>query len=130
MKTLEQEFAEKAYNKTVAFGNQYPNKEQTERAQYGGMAHKLPILIRTAGLAEAVAFVESRGKAGHTALLEDLAQVVANKNMKDFAADSRTFEMQDYVYLTRRAMLALKWFKRFAQSVLEVEPTQDEGEKP
>jgi CRISPR-associated protein Cmr5 len=126
MKSLEQEFAEKVYNRTVAFGNIHP-KGHIEREQYGGMAHKLPILVRTAGLAEALAFVESRGKDGHIALLEDLAQVVYDHGRHVFLEQSRNADLQEYIYLTRRTMLALKWFKRFAQSALDVQPTA-EGE--
>lgn len=125
MKTLEQELAEKVYRKVVA------HKDKTDAKQYGSMAHKLPILIRTAGLAEALAFVESRGKDPHKALLEDLAKVVLDLEKEaapTLTRTSRTAEMQDYVYLTRRSMLALKWFKRFAQSVLDVEATAEVGE--
>lgn len=129
MKTLEQEFAEKVYDKVTTFGRNQP-KGSAKRNQYGAMAHKLPILIRTAGLAEAVAFVESRGKDGHTALLEDLGQVVSVKNAGTFAEQSRKAELQEYMYLTRRTLLALKWFKRFAQSVLDVSATQEEGVAP
>lgn len=126
MKTLEQEFAEQVYNKAVAYGNAHP-KDSPERDKYGSMAHKLPILVRTAGLAEALAFVESRSKDPHKALLEDLAQVVSDQGREVFVGQSRKADLQEYVYLTRRTMLALKWFKRFAQSVLEVEATE-EGE--
>lgn len=119
MKTIEQEFAEKVYNKVKA------REGGTDSKQYGGMAHKLPILVRTAGLAEALAFVESRGKEPHKALLEDLAQVVLGQGRNAFVEESRTADIQNYVYLTRRSMLALKWFKRFAQSVLGVDATEE-----
>jgi len=124
MKTLEQEFAEQVYNKTVAFGDAHPQGNK-ERDQYGGMAHKLPILVRTAGLAEALAFVQSRGKDGHKSLLEDLAQVVTSSGTDNFMQQSRGAGLQEYMYLTRRTMLALKWFKRFAQSALDVLPTAE-----
>jgi CRISPR-associated protein Cmr5 len=91
------------------------------------MAHKLPILVRTAGLAEALSFVESRGKEAHKTMLKDLGEIVLEGNGADFAEESRSAEMQRYVYLTRRTLLALKWFKRFAESVLEVKATE-EGE--
>lgn len=126
MNTLEQTYAGAVYKKVEAFGDKYP-KGKPERDQYGSMAHKLPILIRTAGLAEALAFVESRNKPAHHALLEDLAQVLGEKDMETLGKRSRSAEMQDYVFLSRRAMLALKWFKRFAQSVLDVDPTAEGG---
>ena len=83
---------------------------------------------RTAGLAQALAFVESRGKTPHHELLEHLAQVVSESDRSHFLDLSRNAQMEEYVYLTRRTMLALKWYKRFAQSVLDVEPTDDAEE--
>lgn len=128
MRTLEQEYAGKVYEKVAAFSTRYPkDKNKSERDQYGSMAHKLPILIRTAGLAEALAFVESRGSEAHKSLLEDLALVIAETSRDDLLKKSRDANMQSYVYLTRRSMLALKWFKRFAQSVLEVDATAEGG---
>ncbi|GMV34421.1 MAG: type III-B CRISPR module-associated protein Cmr5 [Chloroflexi bacterium CFX1] len=126
MKTLDQILAEAAYHKVAAFGDEH-KKGTTERKQYGSMAHKLPILVRTAGLAEAISFVESRGKDGHKVLLKDLGEIVLEGNGGNFAEESRSAEMQKYMYLTRRTLLALKWFKRFAESVLEVKATE-EGE--
>jgi CRISPR-associated protein Cmr5 len=128
MRTLEQEFAEKVYEKVDEFGRDHPkNTKQTERDQYGSMAHKLPVLIRTAGLAEALAFVESRGKDAHKKLLDDLAFVISEDSREELLKKSRKDGLQEYMYLTRRTILALKWFKRFAQSVLEVDATAEGG---
>lgn len=128
MRTLEQEFAEKVYEKVEKFGENHPKEtKKTERDQYGSMAHKLPVLIRTAGLAEALAFVESRGKDAHKKLLDDLAVVISENSKDDLLKKSRKDGLQEYMYLTRRTMLALKWFKRFAQSVLEVDATAEGG---
>jgi CRISPR-associated protein Cmr5 len=126
MKTLEQELADKVY-KQVADYAEVNKKDSPERKKYGSMAHKLPILVRTAGLAQALAFVESRGKKPHHELLEHLAQAVSQSGRDAFVNQSRTAAMQEYVYLTRKTMLALKWYKRFAESVLDVKAT-DEGE--
>jgi CRISPR-associated protein Cmr5 len=127
IRTLEQEMAEKVYEKVTLVERKHL-KGSTKRNQYGAMAHSLPILIRTAGLAEALAFVHSRDKShGSVMLLEDLGQVVAEKNAGDFAGQSRAAGLQEYMYLTQRALQALKWFKRFAQSVLDVSATQEDG---
>lgn len=126
MRTLDQIFAEAAYKKAEDFGKEY-EKDSPERKQYGSMAHKLPILVRTAGLAEALSFVESRGKPAHQTLLKDLGEIVLEGNGGNLAEESRSRDMERYMYLTRRSMLALKWFKRFAESVLEVKATE-EGE--
>ncbi len=125
MRTLEQDIAAQVYDQVAKYGEQHA-KGSTECKQYGSMAYKLPILVRTAGLAQALAFVESRGSDPSHKLLEHLAQVVSESSKKDFLDQIRNAEMNMYIYLTRRTMLALKWYKRFAESVLEVTAT-DEG---
>jgi len=128
MKTIEQELAKQVYDRVDAFAQAYSIKDCPERKKYGGLAHKLPILVRTSGLAEALAFAQSRKKDEfREKMLDDLAQALGSQDRKALADASREADMQEYVYLTRRTMLALKWFKRFAQSVLEVEAT-DEGD--
>ena len=91
---------------------------KNEHQKYGSMAHKLPILIRTAGLAQALEFVHSRGSDEQSKLLDHIAAVV---NEPDLLARSRTAELADYMHLTRKVLSALVWYKRFAQSVLGVE---------
>jgi CRISPR-associated protein Cmr5 len=130
MKTIEQEYASIIYSQVRDFGSNYP-KDSQERKMYGSMAHKLPILVRTAGLTQALAFADSRGREAHHELLEHLAQVVVGNNLDNYLEKSRESELQDYIYLSRRTLLALNWFKRFAQSVLEVDPTDESlGDQP
>ena len=91
---------------------------------YGSMAHKLPVLIRSAGLAQALSFVEARGKQPHKDLLNHLAKVVLNGSADggQLAEKSRdTEQLSEYMYLTHAAIAALVWYKRFAQSVLDVD---------
>jgi CRISPR-associated protein Cmr5 len=101
---------------------------------YGSMAHKLPVLIRSAGLAQALAFVEERGKPAHIDLLNHLAEVVLKNEASGtkLAENSREMnQLSEYMYLTHEVMAALVWYKRFAQSVLDVdasETTSGEGE--
>jgi CRISPR-associated protein Cmr5 len=101
---------------------------------YGSMAHKLPVLIRSAGLAQALAFVQSRGKPPHKELLDHLAKVVLSESADggQLAKKSRdTEQLSEYMYLTHASVAALVWYKRFAQSVLNVDAsdaTSDEFE--
>ncbi|MDQ3012023.1 MAG: type III-B CRISPR module-associated protein Cmr5 [Acidobacteriota bacterium] len=113
----------------------------------------MPVLIRTAGLAQALAFVDARGSEAHKLLLAHLAQLVfmtAPSELKEklmSARDeraklecyrefllerSRAAELEEYRTLTQRAMAALLWYKRFAQSVLEIKlsDTQRELDSP
>lgn len=122
MNTLEQVFASKIHSQVKAYGDDHP-KDSPQRNKYGAVAQKLPILVRTAGLTQALAFVDSRGQEPDRILLEHLAQIVVANDLNTFLEQSRNCELQEYSYLTRKTLLALKWYKRFAQSILEVEST-------
>jgi CRISPR-associated protein Cmr5 len=123
MQSREQTFAKAIYDQVKTYADGHP-RDSDERKKYGSMAHKLPILVRTAGLVQALAFVHSRDKPPHKELLGHLAQIVADANSDTFLRKSREADLPEYIYLTERTMLALKWYKRFAQSVLEVETTE------
>ena len=136
-----QRYAAEVYGKVSAVKTA-TRKGDAFRKKYGGMAHKLPILIRTAGLAQALSFVESKAKTGEpdeqkkkveaqalTALLKDIGGVVLQDNMQTLAETSRDkdTDLFAYMHLTRRTLDALVWFKRFAVSVLDVKQGDDEA---
>ena len=107
----------------------YPREDAPERKKYGAMALKLPVLVKTAGLVQALAFVEMKSESedANNELLEHLAKAVGATNKADLLERSRTNDLQEYVQLTRQSLVALDWFKRFAQSILKVKTT-DSGE--
>lgn len=125
MKTLEQDYAGTIYRQVTEYGDTYPEGDPA-RKKYGSMAHKLPVLVRTAGLSQALAFVDSRGKEPHKELLRHLARVIVNADVAEFLRQSREADLSAYIYLSRKTMLALKWYKRFAQSVLKIEPGEED----
>ncbi|MEI7643921.1 MAG: type III-B CRISPR module-associated protein Cmr5 [Chloroflexales bacterium] len=103
------------------------SEDEPTRKAYGSLAHKLPVLIRTAGLAQSLAFVQARNKEGtpQRMLLNDLEVVLqvsgiltANTRLVE---RSRTASFEEYMRLTEGALEALLWFKRFAQSELKVQ---------
>ena len=124
MQTLEQQFARAIYDQVTRI-------DDPERAkEYGSMAHKLPVLIRQAGLAQALAYVAARGKPGAKQLLDDLAVtlgIAGDDRREQLLAYSREASLTEYMCLTHEAIVALTWYKRFAQSVLGIEPTEDGG---
>ena len=99
-----------------------------DRKKYGAMAHKLPVLVRTAGLAQALAFVDARGHEPHKRLLEHLGETMGAGTKNDLLNRSRLAPLTEYMLLAQEAMAALQWYKRFAQSVLGVE-AGEEGEE-
>jgi len=117
MKTRDQEYASTAVKKVSAVK---ANLNDGDRNRYGAMAHQLPILIRSAGLAQALAFLETRDTEGHKQLLIDLAATVGLPNT--LVQRARVAPLEEYMHLTRQVMAALLWYKRFAQSILDVKP--------
>ena len=121
MKTLEQKFAKDVFDLVEKYGDKHP-EESKERKQYGSMAHRLPILVHTAGLVQALAYVEDRNKESLNHLLDHLAEVLGYANRSRLLAASRAADFKSYQYLTRKTNIALSWFKRFAQSELKIDP--------
>ncbi len=98
-----------------------------ERTKYGSLALKLPALIRTAGLAQALAFAEARGEAAGKRLLDHIAAVVGeNGGRCELLKRVREVELAEYMDLTRRILGALTWYGRFARTILGVELGADE----
>lgn len=114
--TRDQKYAIAAFNKVSAISKE-------KRDSYGSTAHQLPILIRTSGLAQALAFVEGKKQTGCMQLLEDLRSTIGIE--QSLAEHAREVELTEYMLLTRLTLDALLWYKRFAQSVLGIE-TGDE----
>ncbi len=119
MQTREQKYAMDVYTRVAAM-----KETKQDYKSYGAMAHKLPILIHTAGLAQALAFVDARGNKAHENLLNDLAATVEKGDKQQLLKSAREAGLSDYMRLTQQVMAALLWYKRFAQSVLGVDATE------
>ncbi|HMA33301.1 MAG TPA: type III-B CRISPR module-associated protein Cmr5 [Chloroflexia bacterium] len=127
MLTREQRYAIQAYTdvKTIR-DNQNLNDEQ--RQKYGAIAHKLPVLVRTAGLVQALAFLDARGTGAQTQLLVHLAQSMGHSTGGALLDKSRTAPLSEYMRLTHEVLAALTWYKRYVQSMLGVDAADEGGE--
>lgn len=99
--------------------------DEGQRRKYGSLAHRLPVLIRVAGLAQAMAFVAARGEVAGERLLDDIAAVLKFENREELLKRTREAMLSEYMCLTHSVLAALTWYKRFAQSVLGVEAGAD-----
>ena len=92
------------------------------------MCHKLPLLIHNAGLAQALAFVESRAakEEVYTTLLDHLGTTIGTSGK--IAQEARGVNLNEYMRLMNQTMEALVWYKRFAQSILGVDASDTEEE--
>ncbi|KPL86190.1 type III-B CRISPR module-associated protein Cmr5 [Herpetosiphon geysericola] len=113
--TLEQRYAIAVHTKVEAYSK---NEDKTKKDNYGGMAFTLPIMIRSAGLVQALHFASTRKKQGQKDFLRDLAAVLGEQ---DLLRASREASITEYMQLTRKTLAVLVWFKRFAQSILDLD---------
>lgn len=113
---------------------------------YGALAHKLPILIRTAGLTQSLAFIQARNKLSpgkkelakeaRILLVDDIRKILVNPDIgiplkyeQDLLKSGMQAPFDEYILLTEACMEALLWFKRFATSELGVEQDTEEEEQ-
>ncbi len=133
MSTINQEFALSAHKNVQDVYNQHKSdskKDKAYRKKYGTMAHKLPILVRTAGLVQAVAFVDAKSQKvpAWQQYLDDVAQTVNHPDGQALLEASQRANLSAYILLTHRVSAALVWYKRFAESILKVDQSeQDES---
>jgi CRISPR-associated protein Cmr5 len=123
MQTLDQRYSDKIRKQVL----EIKKKPELEYKKYGAMAHNLPILIYTAGLLQALEFVNTREEI-HRLLLQDLAHTLGQPDRTAFLSAVRGANLRTYMLLTQRTLSALLWYKRFAQSILGVEASEEPAE--
>jgi CRISPR-associated protein Cmr5 len=106
--TKQQERAQKAFDCISSV--------REDNDAYCQFAKKFPALVHTCGLAQAVAFFQS--KEG-TAYLDDLAKVMGKKDNEEIGNLSRTVDLLEYQHLTREAIESATWIKRYSEAILD-----------
>jgi CRISPR-associated protein Cmr5 len=92
---------------------------------YGGLCHSFPVMVKQAGLAQTLAFHQSKASAenddsgsdrkqAHARLLSDV-----NAHFKDF--DPGTASLTEYMRTSRRVLAIWIFYKRFAVSILKAQ---------
>lgn len=127
MTTRNQQFAAKAFEQVSSL-NQDPGRNEAFQAKYGSLAHRLPFLVRSAGLAQALEFVAARGGEEGTLILNHLAINLNRNDGRTLRDRVRSAPLNEYMRLTHDILTVLQWYKRFVQSVLDIEPGEDNPE--
>ncbi len=101
---------------------------QNRGATYETFARKFPALIHTCGLAQAVAFALAKKEKEY---VEDLAEVLKASGHDEITISqpldhhARTQTLSGYLRLSRDAINAASWLKRYAEALA---PDEVEGE--
>lgn len=109
MRTRQQKWAETAYKSVQG------KKGKSDEEDYGRFCKSFPALLHTAGLCQALAFA---GAKGHRDYLGDLSGIL-EQNSETLQEMSRTADVLEYQRLSREAMFAATWLKRYAEALLK-----------
>jgi CRISPR-associated protein Cmr5 len=125
--TRSQKLAQAAYPRIQSRDSEMTPDEFKE---YVTIAKKFPSLVHTCGLAQAVAFYEAKGKTKpgkpekpHIRYLKDLAAVLTAighqqiATVDELANRVRTEPLSGYLRLSRDAINAASWLKRYVEAV-------------
>jgi CRISPR type III-B/RAMP module-associated protein Cmr5 len=132
IKTREQEYAAKIFDQVKNV------KGKGFQDDYKTSAKNLAFLIRSAGLVQALYFTQTRNSGSET-LIKHLANVIEKptENLSDnelkslaesFLEKVRTKPINEYLFLTEKCLLALKWYKRFVDIHIKEEKNSSKSE--
>ncbi|MDQ3693839.1 MAG: type III-B CRISPR module-associated protein Cmr5 [Chloroflexota bacterium] len=106
-----------------------------EAAAFGGLCHRFPILLRTNGLMQTLVFVDQKrgGQGGRQQAYDRLLAGIAESVQGEGSDPRRLLEtvqgmsLREYMHATRVLLDTWVYYKRFAESILNVR--SDHGEE-
>lgn len=113
--TREQRMAQKAYNLVMQ------RKDSENESNYKQTATTFPALIHGNGLCQAVSFYNIPKKDVRGLYLADLAELLEFSSADEFAKEVRCCNLEKYMLISRLAMDAASWLKRYSQACLSDE---------
>ena len=105
IRTKEQQMAQAAFERVRG------RSSGLEFEVYSSFALAFPSLVHSCGLAQALAFAQAKGRADY---LSDLENVLGEG--EGLCKRSREAELMEYMRLSRRALAASSWIKRYCQA--------------
>lgn len=120
MRARSQEYAELIHGLVA----QIKSDERKDQKRYGALCHRFPLMVRENGLAAALGFLAAKdgGKNGPEGkLLAHYAQTLNSGDGEALQAHCVGAGLDEYRRLTRAALQAAEWFKRYAEAVLKVD---------
>lgn len=111
-----------------AFGLIQKVKEKNEKVkEYRTLALNFPTMILQSGLAQAIGFLQAKGKEEHLLLLANIAELLEeNENKDSLHKKILEADLSHYQLLTRKAIEAASSLKRYTQALLP-KPKDEQG---
>lgn len=117
MKIRTHKFAEAAYPLIEKMQSD-PNE-----AKYRTLALNFPTMIMQSGLAQAIGFLMAKSKNNleHQIFLSHIAKLLGNQSAEALHTEILKSDITQYQLLTRKALDATSWLKRYTQALLSKE---------
>lgn len=90
-------------------------------SKYRTLALTFPTMILQSGLSQAVGFLLAKGNGEHSELLAHLATLLKFENGQALHEKILATNLSEYQLLTRRALEASSWLKRYTEALLKKE---------
>lgn len=123
-KIVRQAEQESSKDKREALEKQAGEKKELV-AKYRTLALTFPNMVLQSGLCQAVGFLLAKGESHHELLLKHLTDLLnsnedykAYKDYKELHCHILKADLTEYQLLTRRALEAASWLKRYTQALL------------
>lgn len=122
--TRSQKLAQAAYSQIMIHtrnGEEKPNKEFVTTVK------KFPALIHTCGLAQAVAFALAKNDHKYVGYLAAVLRAAGHSDLQDANSldqTARTAALSDYLRLSRDAINAASWLKRYVEAASPEDSTE------
>lgn len=116
MQIRTQKYAERAYPLVEKL------QDSDIESEYRTLALNLPTMILQAGLTQAIGFLMAKNEPRHQLILAHLAELLNYKDKeKEFYQKILQSNVQEYQLLSRKAIEASSWLKRYTQALLKSE---------
>lgn len=124
--TLEQKWAQRAFCAVDEVSRKSDSKD-FKKSEYLSFARSFPSLIHSCGLAQALAFAQSKKQ---TVFLKDISFVMTEeKEYETFTKKSRQASISEYLQLSRHALDAAGWIKRYADALLKEDGDKNDSRR-
>ena len=115
---LEQGRAACAYNHVKKIFDLDPNQKDPRQKKYKTGAKKLPVLIKTNGLGQALAYIQIRNRDLYSNLMDWLCDKELIEASGDLVSQVINMKSNEYRRLTTECLAYLNWVRRFVDSLM------------
>lgn len=125
MPTLDQKRAALAWE----HGDAVKQYEPARQKKYASIVYSLPMLVRSAGLSQALHFVQARGDNTQREILEHLAAQLHRVDARITNANTllkcvREAPLGAYLQFAQETLACANWYKRYVQGVLNIKQSE------